>query len=369
MRHENILCLYASYEYPQRSLLMVEFCGGGHLSDEISRRGKTVSGEEAATWMKQILSAIQVLHLKDVCHRDIKPDNFLISRKNPSPVVKLTGFGLAVPLPKGESLTERCGTQDFMAPELLPGRKCVYDHSVDIWAAGTIMFLLLQDGRHPFYNQNDRLDENLVANGAPRFASASVWAMSFQGNSSRSAENLCMKMLETQPQMRISADQALQDPWLMLAPTRIMLQYGKKGQDVAANSSDAPLGIHANSVAVAVRPKADSVWSNLFAGCSLQASDISAVDTPDGLIPTSTFQPSAKFMKRVRAVSNYSGPSFSSEDNKVKNNNRQDTRKSLKSLLTKEEKKLVARPQALDQVPKHWNCQGRRRSLTCDGLG
>merc|ERR1719316_1349205 len=112
--------------------------------------------------MRQVVSAVAGLHLRGICHRDVKPDNFMFSGN----ILKLVDFGLAVFLIPGQLLTEKSGTPMFMAPEqhLLPKRSKGYSFPVDLWAAGVLMFMLMEN-RHPFLNVKGKLEEEQLMNG------------------------------------------------------------------------------------------------------------------------------------------------------------------------------------------------------------
>merc|ERR550525_942597 len=98
--------------------------------------------------MNYILSAIAFLHRKGICHRDVKPDNFMVAKGT----LKLADFGLATFVPPGKLLKDKCGTPAFMAPEIhsLPKRSPGYGFPVDVWAAGVTMYMILHQGQHPF---------------------------------------------------------------------------------------------------------------------------------------------------------------------------------------------------------------------------
>lgn len=54
------------------------YCEGGDFGDKLRERRDTLKEHEAAFWMQQILRAIAFLHGKNIVHRDIKPDNFML---------------------------------------------------------------------------------------------------------------------------------------------------------------------------------------------------------------------------------------------------------------------------------------------------
>jgi serine/threonine protein kinase len=211
--HDNILKLKDFYEDSSYISFVLEYCDGGDFGDKVKERGSSLTENEAAVWMRMICSAIMALHQKTVCHRDIKPDNFMVSKGS----IKLADFGLAILLPTGKLLTERCGTPAFMAPEQSKSRG--YSHSVDMWAAGITMFMLLSGGRHPFVGADGRLNDAALKEGILDF-SAQQGLMAVFGQRqgfSDAARELCKKMVNPNEQKRSTAEQALQDRWLRSA--------------------------------------------------------------------------------------------------------------------------------------------------------
>lgn len=87
----------------------------------------------------QILKGMRFLHLNDVIHRDIKPDNILISDNSQFPVVRLADFSLA-DYYKNKNLRLKCGTPGYMAPEVFEGE--IYDDKVDIFSLGIVLYMM-----------------------------------------------------------------------------------------------------------------------------------------------------------------------------------------------------------------------------------
>merc|ERR1719221_2604982 len=112
------------------------------------------------------------MHVKSICHRDVKPDNFMVSS---SSTLKLSDFGLAVCLPAGKWLVDKCGTPAFMSPEqhALPKHSRGYSLAVDMWAAGVSMYMLMCEGRHPFFDGSGKLDVKRLDEGKLSFSSGS----------------------------------------------------------------------------------------------------------------------------------------------------------------------------------------------------
>lgn len=72
----------------------MEMCTGGELFDKISSVGKFTE-REAANLFKQMMNALFYCYTKKICHKDLKPENFLFASKEPGAALKLIDFGLS----------------------------------------------------------------------------------------------------------------------------------------------------------------------------------------------------------------------------------------------------------------------------------
>lgn len=249
IRHPNIIKLEDYFRYgpymsivipyaPHRSvltLLIHEFKNGG------------MPEEMAAVFMYQMLKAVDFLHGMNIWHRDIKLDNFLLFDSDPDdkdilnntnnannnenndqnndtnnnpdlensktlskyPKVVLCDFGFAKRFPTKEKSTQFMGTPQFMAPEIVNNEP--YDNSVDIWALGISLFMMIT-GRYPFNTSktDPRYCFRYIRDGDLKLRLVQ------EMNKSVEVFDLLNKMLQFDPSKRITAHEALKDPWIML---------------------------------------------------------------------------------------------------------------------------------------------------------
>ena len=129
----------------------------GNLAEmlrKIKEKGISFTESDAAHMMRQILLAINYLHSPDinVTHRDLKLENIMVEiEKGPDGtaeiICKVTDFGFAVAMDPSGKETLALGTPSYMAPEIV--LRQAYDKSVDIWALGVIVYVILT-GMPPF---------------------------------------------------------------------------------------------------------------------------------------------------------------------------------------------------------------------------
>ena len=131
----------------------MEFLPGGSLSGYLKQKWnkkEKLTDLEASSLMRGILRGTAYIHQKDIMHRDMKPQNMLIKDLDDLSTVQLIDFGLGqVHKDSTHTNDEYCGTLTFMAPEVMNHKN--YTRSVDIWAIGIIMHMVLTGGKHPVF--------------------------------------------------------------------------------------------------------------------------------------------------------------------------------------------------------------------------
>lgn len=183
--------------------IVMEYMAGGDLFD---RLGKLQSYNEqvARDVVSKLLIAIQYCHENNIAHCDLKPKNLLLQEQGNDSSIKLADFGFASRVYFPNSLTKRCGTPYFVAPEILKGTP--YDQKSDMWSVGIIIFCLLS-GQLPFVGTRPLELYRSIISGVFNFEDE-CW-----GSVSQEAKNLIEGLLVTDPDKRLTASQALRMPW------------------------------------------------------------------------------------------------------------------------------------------------------------
>ncbi|KAJ0647508.1 putative protein kinase ULK-Fused family [Helianthus annuus] len=116
---------------------------------EILEDDKCLPEEQVQKIAKQLVRALHYLHSNRIIHRDMKPQNILICAGG---VVKLCDFGFARARSNNTVVLRSIkGTPLYMAPELV--REQPYNHTVDLWSTGVILYELFV-GQPPFYTNS-----------------------------------------------------------------------------------------------------------------------------------------------------------------------------------------------------------------------
>ena len=201
--HENIVKFYGFFESNNQLFIKMEYIKYGTLKRWMKNH-KKITEEEASIILRQIFSAICYLHGMKICHRDIKPENIMLSRENDLKSIKIIDFGLSAENFDKLMIGDYCGTYIYMAPEQI--EKKLYFISVDIWSIGILMFMLLNNGKHPFYikGESRQTFQKKIKN----------CKINFYNKLSPMAKHLIFKLLEPNPSWRYNAVQACKHPWI-----------------------------------------------------------------------------------------------------------------------------------------------------------
>ncbi len=152
--HPNIVRAIDFCDSPPTPYLVMEFVDGESLGQRLERAGR-LTQDEAIRIIAQVAQGLHRAHKLNLVHRDVKPDNILITRDN---VAKLADLGLVKETETDLNLTKTgrgLGTPHFMAPEQFRDAKSA-DIRCDIYSLGATLYQMLT-GELPF-KSNGPLD-------------------------------------------------------------------------------------------------------------------------------------------------------------------------------------------------------------------
>lgn len=204
--HPNLVSLIEVLDDPEEdSLYMIlEMCKKGVVMKVgLGEKADPYDAESCRCWFRDLVLGIEYLHAQGVVHRDIKPDNLLLTEDD---VLKIVDFGVSEMFEKSSEMrtAKSAGSPAFLPPEL-----CVSKHgdvsgkAADIWSMGVSLYCL-RFGKIPFERsgvlelyeaiKNDRVE--IEPDCDPRFC------------------DLIRKLLEKDPTRRITIEEIREHPWV-----------------------------------------------------------------------------------------------------------------------------------------------------------
>ena len=167
LHHPNVVSLLEWFQTSASVYMVFEFLPAGDLKrDTINNDAFT--HEQARRLFRQVLAAVRYIHHVKVAHRDVKPENILLTTPDRSIAVpKLCDFGLARETLHPNACLTVCGTAMYLAPEIVViarGHSSLamtgYDYRVDMWSLGVTLCVLLW-AAEPF--STEHLFEDILA--------------------------------------------------------------------------------------------------------------------------------------------------------------------------------------------------------------
>ncbi|KAL5375017.1 hypothetical protein DPSP01_011507 [Paraphaeosphaeria sporulosa] len=222
LNHPNLVSLIEVLDDPDEdSLYMVmEMCKKGVVMQVgLEERADPYPEEQCRCWFRDMILGLEYLHAQGIIHRDIKPDNCLITGDD---VLKIVDFGVSEMFDKQDQMktAKSAGSPAFMPPELCVARHGEVDgKAVDIWSMGVTLFCLLF-GRIPFERHGMIELYQAIRMEQPEYDECDD-----------NLKDLLQKLLEKDPQKRITMEQIREHPWVTMNGTDPLLA---RGENVAA---------------------------------------------------------------------------------------------------------------------------------------
>jgi serine/threonine protein kinase len=200
----QIVRLHDIYDEVDTTYLILENMRGGDLIDRIIRR-QSYTEYDAKQVCEALLEGVKFCHKRRIANRNLKPENLLLVSPESDTEVKISDFGYAKKVIYPNSLRTQCGTEGYVAPEILQHNPS-YDVSCDMWSLGVIIYILL-GGYRPFRGTSKEVMRQ-IRYGEFEFHDT-YWR-----HVSTDAKELIRRMLTVNPEDRITAKEALNSAWI-----------------------------------------------------------------------------------------------------------------------------------------------------------
>lgn len=225
LRHPGLIELVDFYETPEKVYIVKEL-GEMDLQTYLTARGGRLPEQDQRTVLRRLLEVLAFCHANGIAHRDLKPSNIMLRNSRDLSSLALTDFSTtfvtestAPRSPNHPMMKTLVGTPFYLAAEVVRGQ--LYNEKVDMFSLGCIAFQLAF-GRTPFQDATSfvELYSRIVSN---------AWTFpEGPGNlTSPLFKDFVSKLLTGDPEIRLSAQEALLHPWLI--PPRPSLERKLSG--------------------------------------------------------------------------------------------------------------------------------------------
>lgn len=199
LSHPNIVNVYDVGEEAGLYYIVMELVEGITLKKFIERKGK-LEIKEAVGIAIQIAQGIEAAHEKHIIHRDIKPQNIIISREGK---IKVTDFGIAKAASSNTITSNTMGSVHYISPEQARGGYS--DEKSDIYSLGVTLYEMIS-GRVPF------VGDNSVSVALLHIQEEATPLHELEPNVPVSVENIVKKCMQKKPERRyLSAHELIID--------------------------------------------------------------------------------------------------------------------------------------------------------------
>lgn len=189
LEHPNIVNIYDVGSENGMHFIVMEYVEGITLKTYIEKKGQ-LSFKEATSIAIQVARGIEAAHNKNITHRDIKPQNIIISTEGK---VKVTDFGIAKAISSNTLSSDAMGSVHYVSPE--QARNGFIDGRSDIYSLGIVMYEMVT-GRVPFDG------ETTVAVAIQHLQEEMVEPSAFAPDLPISYEKIVLKTTQKSPERR-----------------------------------------------------------------------------------------------------------------------------------------------------------------------
>ena len=211
--HPYLTQMYCVIEKSENIFIITEYCSKGDIISYLIEND-TFDESSACKIFQQIISSLEYLHKNNICHRDIKPENILLTENLDA---KLSDFGLSKYFKKNELLNTSCGSPIYAAPEMLQGKS--YDGTkIDIWSLGISLYMMIS-GELPFSVDDENDIKTLIDNVIKGYYKELEYM-------SPECKDLIRRMLETNPEKRITLEEIKRHKWINMFQFNFMKSPG-----------------------------------------------------------------------------------------------------------------------------------------------
>jgi eukaryotic-like serine/threonine-protein kinase len=209
LRHPNLVSVI-DFGRTETGLLYMamDYADGPSLAEVVEVQGP-LGDSRALTIIQQIAEGLAHAHACGLIHRDLKPDNVVLCRRDDAEVALVLDFGLAIsvddesPSPRLTARGVVLGTPAYMAPEQI--RQQPVDHRADLFALGMISYVMLA-GAPPFDGNSIETAANIATKPMPPISERNPGV-----RVSAALESLVMRLLEKRPDDRPASAAAVLD--------------------------------------------------------------------------------------------------------------------------------------------------------------
>ncbi|KFH73105.1 CAMK protein kinase [Podila verticillata NRRL 6337] len=215
VNHPNIVPIVDVIKTRKFIYIFLQMLTGGDLFDCVVKAGP-LPNMEAKFVAYQVLRALKYLHERNISHRDLKPENLLLTSSGKFPQIMLADFGMAREQMRNRLMSTMCGTFAYMAPEVFDikyAKRPGYGHTADCWSLGISLYVLLS-GAHPFTDEYATADEKTMRDKMCSGHAVLHFPRRFWKGSSADARSLVRGLLATNPEDRLTVNDALASDWI-----------------------------------------------------------------------------------------------------------------------------------------------------------